>query len=277
MATSSIDAQETCRTMLKILSDKKHVLFTTRGNESIRLSMLAVSRLGRYIVLFQEEGGWLTYERYIKQAGLEPLRLVTDDGLIHVQELDRFDTDAALLLNSLAGYVAMHDMDDIFSRCVKNNIFLVNDVSGSIGTSQAKLGDVIIGSFGKAKPVDLGKGGFVASDDKEFLDALNEDFDEEPELDYEQLQRVLKDLERRREFLIARTKKIKKDLQKKDIVHREEDSLNVIVRFNDEKEKEELISYCDTNKFEYTLCPREIRILDDAVSIEVKRLPTPKE
>ncbi len=264
---------ESARTMLKILTGKKYIWFTSRCNESIRVSLQVLADIGRHHALLQDEGGWMTYEKYIKQAGLEPVRLITHDGLIYPKELDRFDTDGVLLLNSLAGYVAMHDMEDISLHCAKNDILLINDVSGSIGTSAAKHGDIIIGSFGKAKPVNLGMGGFFATDDKDLFDKAKELFGKEFDLDFNILGTKLKNLETRQAFLQSRVKLIKEDLKDLSLVHPEDSqALNVIVRFENDEEKEKILSYCDKNNLEHTLCPREIRIQDDAISIEVKRL-----
>ena len=41
--------------------------------------------------------------------------------------------------------------------------------------------------------------------------------------------------------------------------------------FSFTKEKKELIAYCEKNGYEYTECPRYIRVLENAISIEVKR------
>ncbi len=258
--------------MIKILTGQSHVLFTSRCNESIKVAMKVVAGLGRHIVLYQEEGGWLTYEKYITQAGLEPIKMVTDDGLIFEKELNQYDYDISLLLNSMPGYVANHDMESVFAHCAKNDIFLVNDVSGSIGSNMAKIGDIIVGSFNKAKPVDLGRGGFIATNNKELFSAIEELLDEEPDMDYQTLSEKLKNLEKRREFLLERAKQIKQDLITHKIVHPNQNGFNVIVRFEDDKEKEDIIYYCNQNNLEYTECPREIRILDNAISIEVKRL-----
>ena len=48
--------------------------------------------------------------------------------------------------------------------------------------------------------------------------------------------------------------------------------MNVVVRFEDEEEKEQLINYCEEKGFEYVECPKYIRIEEDAISIELKRL-----
>ncbi|MCF7798575.1 DegT/DnrJ/EryC1/StrS family aminotransferase [Candidatus Woesearchaeota archaeon] len=267
-----MDYKEECRAMLKVLTGASYVLFTTRCNESIKLAMQLVADLGRHIVLYQEEGGWLTYEKYIKQAGLEGLKMITDDGLIYEKELNQYDYDIVLLLNSMPGYAVTHDMANIYSHCLKNDIFLVNDVSGSIGSTHAKFGDVIVGSFNKAKPVDLGRGGFIATNAVDLFAKIKTHLEEEPEMDYQQLHHKLKHLDQRRSFLLERAKKVKEDLIAHHVVHQEKEGFNVIVRFEDDAEKEEIISYCDKNELEYTICPREIRILDDAISIEVKRL-----
>ena len=41
---------------------------------------------------------------------------------------------------------------------------------------------------------------------------------------------------------------------------------------NDFVEKEAITMYCESNGYEFTECPRYIRIIEPAISIEVKRL-----
>lgn len=271
----SVNYKETATTMLKILSDKPNVFFTPRCNESIRIALLMAASLGRVHALMQDEGGWLTYEKYIVQAGLDLTRMISFGGVIPPKELNHYGSDEVLIVNSLAGYIASQDMDEIQTCCITNDILLINDVSGSIGLSGAKRGDIIVGSFGKAKPIDLGTGGFIAFSD-EFLDAFREVVGEEfvdSELDFESLSEKLKGLEARRVFLTDRVRQVKNDLSEFDIVHKgDESALNVVVRFDSEEVKAKIEAYCQKNDLEFTVCPREIRILDDAISIEVKRL-----
>ncbi|MBN1175875.1 DegT/DnrJ/EryC1/StrS aminotransferase family protein [Candidatus Woesearchaeota archaeon] len=266
---------ETARTMIKILTGKENVLFTTRCNESIRVAMLLVALEDRANVLYQEEGGWLTYEKYIKQANLNPIKLVTNFGLVYPSELKIHELDSALIINSLAGYIAPQDMDEIFTQCLKHDIFLVNDVSGSIGSTYSKQGDIIVGSFGPGKPVDLGTGGFIATQSDALFEKIKEitgsDY-VEPELNYKLLVEKLKNLESRRDFLENKAKQIKSDLSDMEIVHKDLVGLNVVVLFDDENQKKKITDYCDENNLEYTVCPREIRVLEPAISIEVKRL-----
>jgi len=262
--------KETCKTLLKIITNKKYVHFVSRGNEAIKIALAITKTLGRTNCLIQEEGGWLKYEKFIKDVYMEPIRLVTNYGLIFEKELKYHSHDSVLLLNSLAGYIVMHDMAKVYDACILNDIFLINDVSGSIGTEEAKFGEILLGSFGIDKPVNLGEGGFIAFDDESWQDFLKDV--EEPQLNYKLLEDVLKNLPERRRKLLNISKKVKEDLKDYNIVHKEADGINVVVKFSNEEEKQKLINYCKQNNYEYTLCPREIRILDDAVSIEIKRL-----
>lgn len=264
--------KETARTLLKILTGKEYVYFTSRCNRSIQISMELVKSLSRSSVLFQEEGGWLTYEKYIQQAGLEPIKMITLDGLVLDKEVAKFDMDEALIVNSLPGYSAIQDMDSLSGVCAVNDIFLINDVSGSIGLPQAKVGDVIVGSFGKAKPVNVGSGGFIATDDEDLFDEIKKVEPQEADLQFFLLEKKLRELDERRSYLIKRVHEVKSDLHDMAIVHRDHDGLNVVIRFDSDEEKQHIISYCKEKDLEFTECPREIRILDDAISIEIKRL-----
>jgi hypothetical protein len=271
----SDEFKETAKTMLKILSGKTTVFFTHRCNESIRLAMLMAASMGKSHGLMQDEGGWLTYDKYITQAGLETIRMVTTDGLIHPKELIHYGSDEVLLINSLAGYIALQKMDIINDYSIQQDILIVNDVSGSIGLPASKFGDIVVGSFGPGKPVDLGRGGFIAFDDEylEIFENVSGDDFSDYDMDFEELAKKLKGLEKRRAFLVDRCKKIKEDLKDRNIVHLEDqNALNVVIRFKDDDEKQFLEKYCRDNDLEYTVCPREIRIDDDAISIEVKRL-----
>ncbi|MFP4118797.1 MAG: DegT/DnrJ/EryC1/StrS family aminotransferase [Candidatus Woesearchaeota archaeon] len=266
------EQRENARAMLKVLTGKEHVHFTRRGNRAILIALRVIKQLEKSNILYQGEGGWLTYEPSIEKAELTPIKLVTNDGLIQPEELSIHDHDSALLINSMAGYAALHDMEHINSLCLANNQYLINDVSGSIGSEQAKHGDIILGSFGKSKPVDLETGGFIATSDEDIERLIRKEADEEPEINYAILARKLKDLDKRRQYLLSVAKQVKEDLSGHKIIHPDHEGLNVIVKFSDEDEKNTLIDYCKKKGLEYTECPREIRILDDAVSIEIKRL-----
>ena len=61
---------------------------------------------------------------------------------------------------------------------------LINDVAGRIGTKEAKVGDILLGSFGRWKPLNVESGGFLATDNKEYYEFLKEF---EVDIDFEKL------------------------------------------------------------------------------------------
>ena len=83
----------------------------------------------------------------------ELIELKTDYGLIDIDELKKvIDCDCIVLVNSMPSYIACENMKKISEIAKHANAILVNDVSGSIGTENAKFGDIIFGSFGRWKP-----------------------------------------------------------------------------------------------------------------------------
>jgi len=251
-----------CIKELQALTGNERIIFTKRGNESILLSLKYAKSIGKTKVFIQDQGGWITYLQYPKKAGLEMIKVKTDYGL--VREID-IDDKSVVLINSMPGYAYPQEMEWIADKCNKVGALLINDVSGSIGRENAKVGDIIIGSFGKWKPVDLEHGGFIATDESIYNRILQP---KDPPVDFSNLLKKLKILPKRLDLFSRTNKKIKKDLDSYDIIHKELDGINVIVKFP----KNDIIDYCERNKYEYTVCPRYIRVNDDAISIEVKRL-----
>ena len=251
---------------LQELTGKQKIKLVKSGDHAILSVLKFCKNQGKEKVLIQDQGGWLTYRDYPKKAGLEKVELKTDYGIIDLEDLkENADEKSVLLVNSLNGYFSEQPMEEIAEICAEKKCLLVNDASGSIGTELAQIGDIIIGSFGKDKPVNLHYGGFIAFD---------EDYSFEGEFDPSKSDALDEELDK----LFARQLrwngmhwKIKADLKDFDIIHKDKTGINVVVRFKDEKEKEKIIQYCDENKLPYTICPRYIRVNCDAVSIEVKR------
>ncbi len=247
------------------LFGKSSIKLVESGDHAILSVLRHVKSIGKSRVLIQDQGGWLTYKDYSKKAGLEPIELKTDYGIVDLSDLkEKADTKSVLLINSLNGYFCEQPMDKIAEICTGKKCLLVNDASGSIGTEMAKTGDIIIGSFGKNKPVNLHYGGFITFDEGEF----------EGEFDKEKLDLLSEELDRlfvRLQEWDKINKKIKEELKEFDIIHREKRGINVIVKFSDNEEKQKIINYCEKNNYEYTLCPRRIRVNTNAISIEVKR------
>jgi dTDP-4-amino-4,6-dideoxygalactose transaminase len=275
------------------LTKKSNILLTRRGNASISEVIKLAKKIGREKVLIQDQGGWITYKQFANKHGLMCIELKTDYGLTDLADLEKkADGKSIFIMNSLTGYHAEEDMKQIAEICEKKHCLLVNDISGSIGLKIASYGEIILGSFNRWKPVNLGLGGFIAFDDiipsnYEFIESeqkfLQKVFDMKEhfkgfeeynlkERDLEKLYEKIKDAKKRHEQFIDIQSKIKKDLKGFDIIHPDKSGINVIVKFKNDEEKSKIIKYCDDNKFEYTECPRYIRVNEKAICIEVKRL-----
>lgn len=255
---------------LKELSGKQFIRLTERGNQAIDKVLELVSKLGMKKVLIADQGGWIHYRKAPCKFNLEIVEVKTDRGLIDVEDLmHKAEPESVFLCNSMPGYSALEDIETIYGVCHEKDCILINDVAGSIGTDVAKIGDIIIGSFGRWKPVNLEYGGFIASDEHEFVKNIGKD-----EFDVNRKKELLEKLEdlpnRLNKFKETRSKIIK-DLKNFEIVHPDREGINVIVAFKSEEEKNKLIEYCTINNYEYTECPRYIRVEEPAISIEIKR------
>ena len=68
-------------------------------------------------------------------------------------------------------------------------------------------------------------------------------------------------------------KKVKKQLKDFDVIHRNEHGINVVVKTDSSERKAEVIDFCKVYGYDYVLCPKYYRVMEEAVSIELKRLP----
>ena len=261
--------KEECTGILRNLTGKRFIVFVRRGNTAIRLALRLAKKLGYKDVLLQDQGGWLTYTQFCKKEKLEFIELKTDYGLLEPKALKDY-SDCALLVNSMPAYAALQDMKMLEKKCDEKRIFLINDITGSIGTPEAEVGSLILGSFGEDKPVNLGTGGFLATNNPDHFEFF-EKSNTRHEIDFEELLKKLNNLNKRLNHYRKIRSRIIDDLRDYHLIHRESQGINVIVKYYSEIEKERLINYCDNEKLEYTLCPRSIRVKAKAVCIEVKR------
>jgi len=266
--------KQKCIKELGKLISKKNIFFTNRGNKSINLALKLAKSLGKKKAFIQNQGGWITYDQYLKKLNFEYHYLDTDYGIIDIKLLkEKLDSDSVLLINSMPGYFCIQeDMDKIEKLCVEKNCFLINDVSGSIGREVAKSGDLIIGSFGRWKPINLEYGGFIGFNNNDYEQFYKDNFDQELKDFYSDLIVKLKDLDKRLDMFKKFTHKIKKQLSSLDVIHKNSDGINVIVKTHNNELKLEVTDFCKLYDYEFTSCPRYIRVMDEAISIEVKRL-----
>lgn len=253
---------------LKALTGKSRIILTRRGNKALKFTLKALQAAGFTKVIIQDQGGWITYPQYAEELGLGLVSIKTDYGMIDKAELKATSgKNSIILINSMPGYFAYEDMKSVSKIAKETGAVLVNDASGSIGTENAKLGDIIFGSFGRWKPVNAGYGGFIATNEDYFGDMPSVFSENYSGI----LMQKLDGLKERTACLRQISRKVKNDLKGFKIIHPEADGFNVVVKFSTEEEKEKILNYCSENELEHTLCPRYIRVNDDAVCIEVKR------
>jgi hypothetical protein len=266
--------KDECRAELEKLTGHKYIIFTRRGNASIRLALRLAKSLDYKKVLLQDQGGWITYKQFCEKEKLKTEYLKTEHGVIGEEQL-RKHANCTLLINSMPAYSFLQDMNTIESVCKEKNIFLINDVSGSIGTESAKHGDVCLGSFGLDKPINLGDGGFISTNKKFYAEFIEKN-NAEPEIDYKTLLERMQSLPKRLEHLKKIRNKLIRALESNEfasnILNKEGQGINILVKYSTDSEKEKLINIGDEEKIEHTLCPRKIRVNEKAVCFEIKRL-----
>ncbi len=261
---------------IREMSGHNYVKLTNCGNTAIFIAFYIAKKMNpKPFILIPDQAGWNTYKTYPKLLNFEVKTIKTNDGILDLEDLaEKAKTGAAIIFQGIAGYFAEQPVEEISKICRENKCLVIQDVSGCLGQKgfcEGKNADIMIGSFGRWKLIDVELGGFISSSDDQFHDndALSL---AKHNIDIEILLKKLEEADARFNFLLEKANKIKTDLMRCSVVHRDKKGLNVIVRFKNDDEKKEITSYCKDNDLEYVTCPRYIRLEDDAISIEVKRL-----
>jgi len=270
---------------LSKITGHENIIFTNRGNTAIRLSLKYVKNLNKdndkKMILIQDQGGWMSYHKFTEKLKLQKFDLKTTFGVISPYQLEkalkRYNNFAALIYQNPAGYYADQPYKEIYEICQKYNIVCILDVAGCIGLDKfGNYADILVCSFGENKPIDLGYGGFISFKDKKAAEQCDYNLEEKDKDVFTKittnLPSKLDKLGERYGKLFTEVAKIKNDLSKYKILHKDKKGINVIVMYKHDGEKKKLIEYCKKNKYEFTECPRYIRVNAKAISIEVKRL-----
>ena len=254
-----------CLALLKKYTKHKNVAITESGDAALLAALKLVRKVNpRKLILIPDQGGWLTYKDYPKQFGFEAVELRTNRGVINpdVLKQNAINNAAALLITSFAGYYAEQPLKEIINICKSKGCLVIEDVSGSIGDGtlcNGNLADVIIGSFGKWKIVDYGKLGFISSNYAFNINSIEGD---------SKLYDKLRNAGVRLTKLLRLGFNVKADLEKMgiEVFHSDKRGVNVISAYGDR-----VIDYCNKNGYEYVICPKYIKVMEKAISIELKR------
>jgi hypothetical protein len=170
-------------------------------------------------------------------------------------------------------------MKKISEVCRKKDCLLIEDASGAVCDTMLCDGDksdIIVASFGRWKPVNAGYGGFISAAKKEWIDNAGDAFSMTNHYPaYDALLAKLEKAPERTKEMLARAERCKEELAAKlpsvEVVHKTLRGLNVIAKYKNEKEKKDIIKYCEDNSHERVECPQYIRLEEKAISVELKR------
>ncbi len=245
---------------------------TSRGNAAIRLALRLMRGAGKSVLYLQNQGGWMTYAPFGKREGFTVKRLPTEDGVLDGEGLAGAK-DGVLLLNSLPGYHRLQDMGLVMGHARESDLLVINDITGSLPYPEARKGHLLVGSLNHGKPLAVGKGGFAASADPAFAALLDKEPDE-PHDAGDLLAESVRTLPQRLEKVMGIKRALLEDLRTlvpaTDLLT-DSHGYNIIIPFHDRLLREKLIGYCTTKSIPWTECPREIRIMRPAISLEIKR------
>ncbi|MFA6088498.1 MAG: DegT/DnrJ/EryC1/StrS family aminotransferase [Candidatus Woesearchaeota archaeon] len=252
---------------------KSNISFTNRCNDAIKCAYNICAKMNSDCkkVLCQKEGGWMTYDQFALKMGFDVSYVDTNDSIVDLEDLKKKVSSGEylfIIFNRIPGYFCKNDVSEINKICHEYNVLTIEDQCAELALTNS---DFIVCSFGRWKPLNLGHGGFIASNN--LLDVAIEC--KYPELSSEVLPFLLNCDERvsKLKEIVLRVKKELTDL-KLNVVRPEFTELNVIVSFQDDLEKQKILDYCALNTFEFEECPRDIRINKKAISIEIKRMDT---
>ena len=246
--------------------------FTNRANQSIFFALWILKRKGFNTIYIPDQGGWITYKHFPKFLDLKIKILRTDKGIPEEEELKEIK-NSALILCSSPGYLRdlSKKMWQIKELLNDNKSLLINDNSSGFSDD----GDIVLMSFGKWKPINIGLGGLLEIKNEEIQDFVKkEEIDkfikfqvklpeEVKNLAEERLKNLQKLVEQGINFANEYKKKFK-DYLIKEV---NEKSLNVAL-INDQ----ELIKELKEQKLPFRLMPDYIRLKIKGISLETKKM-----
>ncbi|MDP3728800.1 MAG: DegT/DnrJ/EryC1/StrS family aminotransferase [bacterium] len=258
--------------VMKKLCRHDYVHLTDRGNSAIFLAMhIAKKTNPKQDILIPDQGGWFSYKGYPHFFDLNIVEVKTNYGVIDLDDLkEKAKNASAIIFSSFAGYFAEQPLDKISNICKEAGCLVIEDASGAIGDAilcNGKYSDIIVGSFGKWKPVECGYGGWISMNSKEFFGVAKDAMSitkVHPQF-YNEIGDALK--KNKMNKLLALQIQVKEELKDFEVLHREKRGLNVVVKFDPG-----VLEYCQEKNYPYVLCPSYIRVNEKAISIELKRL-----
>ncbi|MBQ2961494.1 DegT/DnrJ/EryC1/StrS family aminotransferase [Methanobrevibacter sp.] len=301
-AMSKVAAGEDNQDYFTLAEDKlasttghSYAKLVSSGNSAILCAMNSIDGA----ILIPDQGGWNGFKQMAKFLNKDLITVRTNHGLIDLDNLNESiisssedgiidlndeNNKSALFLTSFAAYTAEQDIKAICDFAHKNNMLVVEDASGAIGDYEKRLAngnnsDVIIGSTGSPKIVNVEDGGFITTNDKTLFEKSNLLLKTNKasnitacgicnELDFAE-----KNLKKTIDACSYLKEKIE-DETNFEVFHNDKRGINVIIKTEDPKS----LSYRLRQEFVLdshgmiTKCPNYNRLKEKAVALEIKNL-----
>lgn len=277
VARGNIDKnyEESCIDKINTLTTKENIKITSSGNNSIFIALSAVEG----DVIIPDQGGWHGFKQIAKFLNKNIITLKTDFGLINTDYLDELEIkdNSTLIFTSFAGYTAEQDIKSINKYCTDRNILTIEDASAGVGDVENRLGrnsDVIIASTGSPKIINVGSGGFIATDNEEIFKStsLPQKLSKTTEIICSGIDSELDNVKENLELSLNATKHVKKHIP--HTIHANKRGLNVIIPHDNTKSIcWDLKKTLTTDKSGFiTTCPNYNRLKQKAICVEIKNL-----
>ncbi len=273
----------------KIISKTNHLhgKIVNSGNSAILIAMNAIEGP----IIIPDQGGWHGFKQIAKFLNKEIIIIETDLGIITKKSLENLlennpqiisnESNSGIFLTSFAGYTAEQPMKEIANWCKRNEILIVEDVSGAITDPEKRLAngiysDILVCSTNSPKVVNVGNGGFITTNEKNIFeksklllnicksnDITNRGIFTELDFAQDNLKKT-----------IDATTYIKNNLD--NVIHQDKRGTNVIIKNREPQKigKSLRIKLNVEGKSIITLCPNYNRIKQKAIAIEIKNLDT---
>ena len=267
--------EESCIAKIRDLTTKEHVKMTSSGNNSIFIALSAITG----DIIIPDQGGWHGFKQIAKFLDRNIVTLKTDAGLINTDYLDELEISegSALIFTSFAGYTAEQDIRSIVSYCKDNSITTIEDASAGIGDSENRLGcrsDIILASTGSPKIINVGSGGFIATNDDDVFKrtSLPQKLSKTTEIICSGIDNEIDNVSKNLQVSLNATEHVKKHIP--NTLHADKRGINVIIPHENAKSIcWDLKKTLTTDKSGIiTTCPNYNRVKQKAICIEIKNL-----
>ena len=277
------------------MTNHKSAKLVNSGNSAILSAMNSIDGA----ILIPDQGGWNGFKQMAKFLNKDLITVKTNKGLMdldnlnesiisssqnNIIDLDDENNKSAIFLTSFAAYTAEQDLKAICDFAHKNNLLVVEDASGAIGDYENNLAngnysDVIIGSTGSPKIVNVEDGGFITTNDDSLFEKSNLLLKTSKTTNitacgiYNELDLAKENLKK----TVGACTYLKESIEEKtdfNVFHKDKRGINVIIATEDSKS----LSYKLRQEFRLdshgmiTKCPNYNRLKEKAVALEIKNL-----